>query len=111
MNPEIQVVHAEHSTPEFDEILDRIRADEGAVWLREWGFGLNKAFTPTRRVPDVGSYERMNGLHFSLGAKHAIYPKANFRRKDGRHHVDVFVDLESMALGDQVVFFDGDWRE
>jgi len=104
-----QVVAADRSTPEFDSLLERIRIDETVVWLREWGFGLNKAFSPTRRIPDVGTYERMNGLHFSLGAKHQIYPKVNFRRKDGKHHLDVFVDLDTFALGEQTVFSDGDW--
>jgi aminopeptidase len=104
-----QVVGTENSTPEFESILEQIRTDEGVVWIREWGFGLNKAFSPTRTIADVGTFERMNGLHFSLGAKHAIYPKVNFRRKDGKHHVDVFVDLESFSLGDRTVFENGDW--
>lgn len=104
-----QVVDTEHSTPEFDAILEGIRADEGVVWLREWGFGLNKAFSPDRIFPDVGTFERMNGLHFSLGAKHQIYPKVNFRRKDGKHHVDVFVDLDTLRLGERTVFENGDW--
>ena len=104
-----KVVGTEHSTPEFEAILDQIRTDEGVVWLREWGFGLNKAFSPSRIIPDVGTFERMNGLHFSLGAKHQIYPKANFRRKDVKHHVDVFVDLDTLVLGDRTVFKQGDW--
>lgn len=104
-----KVLGTEHSTPEFDAILEQIRADEGVVWLREWGFGLNKAFSPERIFPDVGTFERMNGLHFSLGAKHQIYPKANFRRKDGKHHVDVFVALDTLSLGDRTVFANGDW--
>ena len=104
-----QVVGTEDSCPEFEEILEQIRADETVVWLREWGFGLNRAFSPERVIPDVGTFERMNGLHFSLGAKHQIYPKVNFRRKDGRHHVDVFVDLDSLRLGDRTVFENGDW--
>jgi hypothetical protein len=104
-----KVIGTEHSTPEFDGILEQIRADEGVVWLREWGFGLNKAFSPTRIIPDVGTFERMNGLHFSLGAKHHVYPKAHFRRKDGKHHVDVFVDLDTLVLGDWTVFERGDW--
>lgn len=104
-----RVVRAEDSTEEFDAILEGIRADEGVVWLREWGFGLNKAFGPDRVIPDVGTFERMNGLHFSLGAKHQVYPKPGFPRKGGKHHVDVFVDLDSLRLGDRVVFARGDW--
>lgn len=104
-----QVVGTENSNPEFEAILEQIRADESVVWLREWGFGLNRAFGPDRVIPDVGTFERMNGLHFSLGAKHQIYPKVNFRRKDGKHHVDVFVALDTLQLGDRTVFENGDW--
>jgi len=105
-----QVTHAEDSTPGFDAILEQIRADEGVVWIREWGFGLNPAFSPTRIIPDVGTFERMNGLHFSLGAKHQVYPKPRFGRRSGKHHVDVFVALDTLQLGDRTVFERGDWR-
>lgn len=106
-----QVIGAENATPAFDAVLEQIRQDEGTVWLREWGFGLNRAFAPDRIVPDVGTFERMNGLHFSLGAKHAVYPKPGFRRRDGRHHVDIFVEAERIVLGDTTVYADGDWIE
>lgn len=105
-----QVTHAVGSTPEFDAVLDQIRTDEGVVWIREWGFGLNPAFSPERIIPDVGTFERMNGLHFSLGAKHQVYPKPGFSRRAGKHHVDVFVALDTLQLGERVVFENGDWR-
>ena len=97
------------STAEFDAVLASIREDEGQVWLRELGLGLNRAFTLDRVVSDVGSYERMCGLHLSLGAKHMIYNKPNIRKKDARQHVDVFVDTESFTIEDEVVFRDGAW--
>jgi len=91
-----QVVNCENSTPAFDQILFNIRRDEGGVvWVRELGFGLNRAFTKTRTVGDTGTYERMCGVHLSLGAKHGIYGKPGFKRRDGRYHVDVFVDTHS----------------
>lgn len=98
------------STPEFDRVLANIRADEGEVWLRELGFGLNRAFTQDRLVSDVGTYERMCGVHLSLGAKHAIYKKPNFTRKGAKHHVDVFVATESVSLDDTIVYQDGAWQ-
>jgi aminopeptidase len=104
-----QVVSTEDSTPEFDTVLANIRADEEVVWLREFGFGLNRAFTQTRTVSDIGSYERMCGVHLSLGAKHGIYGKPNFKRGDGKHHVDVFAVTEQVILGEQVVYRDGAW--
>lgn len=98
------------NTPEFEKVLTNIRADEGDVWVRELGFGLNRAFTIQRMVRDIGTLERMCGIHLSLGAKHAVYQKPGFKRKDGRHHVDVFVVTESVILDDEVVFKDGVWQ-
>lgn len=64
-----------NSTPEFDAVLANIRADEGEVWLRELGFGMNRAFSQDKIVSDIGTYERMCGIHLSLGAKHGVYKK------------------------------------
>jgi aminopeptidase len=104
-----QVVATEDSTPEFDTVLANIRADEGVVWLRELGMGLNRAFTQTRTVGDIGSYERMCGMHLSLGAKHGIYGKPNFKRGDGKYHIDVFAVTEQVTFDEQVVYRDGAW--
>jgi aminopeptidase len=97
------------STEEFDLVLEKIRADEGEVWLRELGFGMNRAFSRERLVDDIGTYERMCGIHLSLGAKHGVYNKPNFRRKDARYHVDVFAVTEAVYLDDEVVYRDGAW--
>lgn len=97
------------STPEFDLVLENIRADEGQVWLREVGFGLNRAFSRDRTVNDIGTYERMCGIHLSLGAKHGIYSKPCIRRADAKYHVDVFAITEAVLLGDECVYRDGAW--
>lgn len=102
-----QVVDCENSTPEFEQILCNIRRDEGVVWVRELGFGLNRAFSKTRTVSDIGTYERMCGVHLSLGSKHGIYGKPGFKRGDGKYHVDVFADTQSFSLGDEVIYKDG----
>ncbi len=104
-----QVVDCENSTPAFDNILSNIRRDEGTVWIRELGFGLNRAFSTTRTVADTGSYERMCGVHVSLGAKHGMYGKPGFKRRDGMYHVDVFIDTDTVTLGEEVVYRDGAW--
>ncbi len=104
-----QVVATEGSTPEFDAVLANIRADEDVVWLREIGFGLNRAFTKDRSVSDIGSFERMCGVHLSLGAKHGIYGKPNFKRGDGKYHIDVFAVTEQVTLDEQVIYLDGAW--
>ena len=104
-----QVVTTEDSTPEFDAVLANIRADEQVVWLREIGFGLNRAFSKDRSVSDIGSFERMCGVHLSLGAKHGVYGKPNFKRGDGKYHIDVFAVTEQVTLDKQVIYRDGAW--
>jgi hypothetical protein len=105
-----QVIATKDSTSEFDAVLANIRADEQVVWVREIGFGLNRAFTKDRSVSDIGSYERMCGVHLSLGAKHGIYGKPNFKRGEGKYHIDVFAVTEKLTLDDQVIYLDGAWR-
>ena len=104
-----RVVDTLDATPEFDRVLEIIRAGEGEVWLRELGFGMNRAFTRERRVDDIGTYERMCGIHLSLGAKHGVYPKPGFKRKDARYHVDVFAVTDAVYLDDERVYADGAW--
>jgi aminopeptidase len=104
-----RVVDAIGSTPAFDQVLANIRAEEGEVWLRELGFGMNRAFTRDRRVDDIGTYERMCGIHLSLGAKHGVYQKPGFKRKDARFHIDVFAVTDAVYLDGERVYADGMW--
>ncbi len=97
------------STPEFEQVTGNIRRDEGEIWVRELGLGLNRAFTRERVVSDIGTYERMCGVHLSLGAKHTIYKKPDFHisQKIARHHVDVFADTRALTLDGECVYRDG----
>jgi aminopeptidase len=104
-----RVTGAVDSTPDFDEVLAIIRRDEGEVWVRELGFGMNRAFTRERRVDDIGTYERMCGIHLSLGAKHGVYAKPGFKRKDARYHIDVFAVTDAVYLDGERVYADGAW--
>jgi len=90
----------------FQAVLAEIRAEEKAVWVRELGFGLNRALTRDRRLADIGAYERMLGIHLSLGAKHSLYTKPGFS-KSGRFHVDVFADVERVEIDGKTVFEGG----
>jgi hypothetical protein len=104
-----RVVDVIDSTEEFDHVLAKIRADEGEVWVRELGLGLNRAFTQERIVSDIGTYERMCGVHFSLGAKHGSYNKPQIKKTAARYHVDVFALTETVTLDDAVIYRDGAW--
>jgi aminopeptidase len=104
-----RVVGAIDATPEFEQLLAIIGRDEGEVWVRELGFGMNRAFTRERRVNDIGTYERMCGIHLSLGAKHGVYQKPGFKRKDARYHVDIFAITDAVYLDDERVYENGAW--
>jgi len=104
-----RIVDVTDTTPEFERVLASIRESDGEVWLRELGFGMNRAFTQERTVSDIGTFERMCGVHLSLGSKHATYNKPEIRKKTARHHVDVFVITEAVLLDDEVIYRDGAW--
>lgn len=104
-----RVTGVENSTPAFDEMLEIIRAHEGEVWVRELGFGMNRAFSFERTVDDIGTYERMCGVHLSLGAKHGQYQKPQLKRKDARYHVDVFAVTEGVYLDGERIYEDRAW--
>lgn len=104
-----RVVAAPDAPAAFHAILAQIAAEEGQVWVRELGFGINRAMTATRRVTDVSTYERMSGVHLSLGAKHAVYPKAGFNKRKTRFHVDVFCAAERVEVDGEGVFEGGAW--
>jgi aminopeptidase len=106
-NIEKGIVLAAPGAPDaFHAILDQIRAEEGDVRVRELGFGLNRALTRSRRLTDVSAYERMLGVHLSLGAKHLVYSKGSKAGlpKSGKFHVDVFADVERVEIDQEKVF-------
>ena len=105
-----RVVGTLDSSADFAQVLAAIRADEGEVWLRELGFGMNRAFSRERRVADVGAFERVCGVHLSLGARHGVYKKPHLDRREARHHVDTFVVTSRVLLDDQVVYVEGAWQ-
>lgn len=98
------------STPAFDEVLANIQAIEGQIWVRELGFGMNRALTKDKTVSDIGTFERMCGVHLSLGAKHGLYNKPQIRRATARHHVDVFAATEKVFLDDRLIFQNDTWQ-
>ena len=104
-----QVVKTENSTAQFEAMLNLIREEEGVVWVRELGLGLNRAFSKERFVSDMGTFERMCGLHLSLGAKHGIYAKEGMKRNSGKFHIDVMIDTTSFSIDDTVVFDGEKW--
>ena len=105
-----RVVGALGSTSELDRVLAVIREGEGEVWVRELGFGMNRAFSRDRRVADVGAFERVCGVHLSLGARHGAYKKPHLNHRQVRYHVDSFVATDRVLLDDEVVYSGGAWQ-
>jgi aminopeptidase len=105
-----RVLEAVDSTSELDRVLEVIRADEGEVWVRELGFGMNRAFSRSRCVADVGAFERVCGVHLSLGARHGVYKKPHLNHREVRYHVDSFVVTDRVLLDDDVVYAEGAWQ-
>ena len=103
------IISAPDSPQEFRDILAKIVEDE-EVLVRELGFGLNRAMGKDRWVNDINAFERQKGIHLSIGAKHGVYPKPGINRKQGRYHVDVFVDVTRILIDDEVVYQDGDFK-
>ncbi len=100
------IFEAPDAPPAFQETLALIRAQE-RVLVREFGLGLNPAMNRTHVVSDITAYERMHGLHLSLGEKHGVYKKPGLEPGKTRYHVDVFVAADRILLDEEVVFEDG----
>jgi leucyl aminopeptidase (aminopeptidase T) len=100
------IVDYPNAPESFTAIMDKIKEDE-ELWVRELGLGMNRAMTRTRILNDVGSYERMCGVHMSIGKKHTIYKKEGFPKRSSKYHVDVFVDVTTVKIDDVVVFENG----
>ena len=93
----------------FAAILEDIARREGEVRIRELGFGINRALSFTHRVTDAGTFERMCGVHLSLGSKHAVYPKRGYNRKRTHVHLDVYCATEQVVVDGVKVFAGGAW--
>lgn len=102
------ILTAPDAPEEFRAILDLIREDEEVI-VREFGLGLNPALGKHGLVNDITAFERMRGLHLSLGAKHTIYAKPGLNRKNGRYHIDVFIDIERILVDSTPIFENGNY--
>jgi len=100
------ILEAPNAPPAFQDILNMIREQE-RVLVRELGLGLNPAMDRHRVVNDITAYERMTGLHMSLGEKHGVYKKPGLEPGKTRYHVDVFVAADRILIDDEVVFENG----
>ncbi|MBT4446994.1 hypothetical protein HOA92_05610 [archaeon] len=87
------------------EVLETKTSNE--VWVREMGFGLNRAIGKHAVLSFVSAHERQAGFHISLGLKHGVYRKKMVKKINQRFHIDMFVDVAQILFDENVVFSDG----
>ncbi len=95
--------------PAFQKLYDWIVEFEWEVMVRELGMGINPALTTSTPLSDINFYERKTGVHLSLGKKHGIYGKKLPKNEMQRFHIDVFIALESVFIGETKAFEGGKW--
>jgi aminopeptidase len=93
----------------FAKLYNWIVQYEWEVMVRELGLGLNTAITTTTPLSDINFYERKTWVHLSLGKKHGIYGKKLPKTMIQRFHIDVFVALEWVFVGEKRVYEGGKW--
>lgn len=102
------ILSAPDAPEAFKDILNMIE-ESSPVLVREFGLGLNPAIGRGRTISDVTAFERMLGMHMSLGVKHSIYKKPGLPRKTAGYHIDVFLDLERIKIDDEIIYENGDF--
>ncbi len=101
------VVECDENTPaEFIKILDLVKSFERPL-IREVGFGLNKAISKENPLSDITAFERILGMHFSLGEKHSVYKKEGLTTNKTKFHIDLFPVVDIVQVDDTVIFENG----
>jgi aminopeptidase len=88
---------SEDAPQEFRDILELVSSYERPI-IREIGFGLNRAMTKERFLGDITAFERIMGVHMSLGEKHSVYKKPGITTHKTKFHVDLFLLAESVEV-------------
>ncbi len=98
-----------HAPQAFSDIVAVIKEYERPL-IREIGFGLNRAITRERYVQDITAFERILGMHLSLGEKHSVYKKEGMAVKKTKFHVDLFPVVDRVLADGVVIFENGKYR-
>lgn len=81
--------------------------ESNEVWVREMGFGLNRAIGKQAVLSFVSAHERQAGFHISLGLKHGVFRKKLTKKVNQKFHIDMFVDVKEILIDEAVVFKEG----
>lgn len=104
-----RVLPSSHFPPGFQKLYDWVIQYEWEMLVRELWFGLNPAPSTATPLRDINYHERKVWVHLSLGKKHGIFGKKLPKTDVQRFHIDVFIALEAVYIGDTQVFRDGKW--
>lgn len=107
-----KLVDAINPPASFQEIMEAVRGTEsededGGILIREFGVGINTAIGRERPLQNVTAFERQAGFHISLGRKHTVFKKSGISHKRSRFHIDVFIDVDEIQMGQKIVFKNG----
>lgn len=92
----IVVGYADNAPKDFVDIFNQVKNYETPM-IREIGFGLNKAITKERFLGDITAFERIYGMHLSMGEKHSVYKKEGLISKKTKYHVDLFPVVDNVT--------------
>ncbi len=97
---------SENAPTDFVNVVAAIKENERPL-IREIGFGLNRAITKERYVNDITAFERILGMHLSMGEKHSVYKKEGIVTHKARFHVDLFPVVDRAVADGEVIFVNG----
>jgi aminopeptidase len=100
--------YGENTPDTFIEVWNSVKELERPL-IREIGFGMNRAMTKDRYLGDITAFERILGLHLSMGEKHSVYKKQGIIAKKSRFHVDLFLVTEKVLSDGKVFFENGEY--
>lgn len=92
--------------PAFASVIEMIKAAERPL-VREFGLGLNRAISREKPLDDITAFERVYGLHLSLGEKHGVFKKPGFSAHNTRYHIDIFPAVDRILVDGKTVFEGG----
>lgn len=96
---------------EFQPLVQMMRSEnpDGKIPVREFGLGLNRGLSKEKRLTEATAWERVAGLHLSLGWKHGAYLKKFKSQKElnQRYHVDIYPDVKRMWISDTLIYENG----
>ncbi len=92
----VVVGYDDNAPLEFVNIFNQVKDYERSL-IREIGFGLNKAITKERFLGDITAFERIYGMHLSMGEKHSVYKKEGLISKKTKYHVDLFPVVDKVT--------------